>query len=67
VEFCVNSADVDCPAEVLATGEFRVGVKQNNNLYVTDEDGVEHYVGALFRAAYGRVLVERLQRGRGRG
>lgn len=63
-EPCVNGADVDCPPEVLAAGEARVGTKQNNNLYVTGADGVEHYIGVLFRAAYGRVIVERLERGR---
>jgi len=51
-----DGADFECSDRVLVTGTWHVG-REGNNLYVTDEDGTEYYVGALFRAKYGPAVV----------
>jgi len=55
----LNTADVECSDRVLVTGRWTVG-RENNNLYVIDEDGTRYYVGVLFRAKYGDAVVGRL-------
>jgi hypothetical protein len=52
-----------CPQDALLTGAFRLGGHRLDTLYVVAEDGIEYYVGVLFRGRYGDPLLRRLNHG----